>query len=119
MKAVDKHGNDCADALAVAGAMRNRKCNPEGKWKHNAVTMAVSMHKMMLEIYLARADEAGRQQLTEERVATSSAGSTEHSDCQTSQDARSNTSSASSSSTAATAARRRRVRGRAAPAAAE
>ena len=55
-EAADKHGNDCADALAVAGAIRNRKTNPEGERKHDIVMVAVSMHKLMLEIYLARAE---------------------------------------------------------------
>ena len=116
VQAVDKHGNDCADALAVADTIRNRNSKPEGERKQKIVTVAVSMHNMMLEIYLARAEEAGRQQLTEGRAVITSASSTEHSDSQTSQDA---CSSAPSTSTAATAARRRRARGRAAPAAAE
>ena len=109
--AIDKHGNDSADGLAVAGALRKRQTNAEGERKHNTVLVTISMHKMMLEICQARAEEARRRQATQESEETSSSSASEGS-------VKSSTS-ASSSSTATIAAGRRRARGRAAPAAAE
>ena len=72
---IDRHGNDCADALAVAGAFANRGPSADSKRRHNTIVHAQRVQKMMLEIHAARAAETKRREPTEERSSSSCSSS--------------------------------------------
>ena len=96
----DKYGNDCADALAVAGAMQNKRADKEGRRRHETVICTMAVHRMMVDIYLARSQEIQKRMQPEEDEASSSASGEESPP--------SSSESTSSFGTSASSGRRRR-----------
>ena len=103
----DKVGNDEADALAVAGALR--QFEPESL---ETIATVMDVQRMMVEIYVARAEAASRS-----RSRSSNSSSASHSD--TRRDSSSSSNSAKTSSKSSSCSRSHRRRGRSAPAAAD
>ena len=112
----DKYGNDCADALATAGAHMRMEIDSERESFGRTVLATKAVQHMMMDIALAR------EKQRRSAVASASSSSSSHTDSDSPSD--SDTSVASSSSFSDIVSRTsrttpRRTRGRAAPSAPE